>query len=297
MFSTLSKYTLILALAIISLSLVAMGINLVFYQFPGNNFFPTDSWVVAILLVVFNLGLMLVFNKETYARQAGTETMLFLAIMSLIAFATNQIQLTPFTPIDKDIIRFESMFGFNMKDVLLWTQHHPSFKKLLAYTYDTLPYQMSFLPLLIILAGKFKLIREYYFLMLFTTLFGFLIYYFFPTTAPASMVNSPEFSIYQIATGLKFNQLHHHIQPTTNEGGLIAFPSFHVVWALLITYLMKDWAVLCLITAVINGLLILSCVLLGWHYPTDILGGVILVIIALYYLKKLNHTRRTDEFI
>ncbi|HGH3054753.1 TPA: phosphatase PAP2 family protein, partial [Legionella pneumophila] len=75
-----------------------------------------------------------------------------------------------------------------------------------------------------------------------------------------------------------------HIQPTTIEGGLIALPSFHTIWAILCVYLIKDWFIPCLLLSIINVLLILSCVLLGWHYPIDILAAIILVGLSYYLL-------------
>ncbi|HAT8115747.1 TPA: PAP2 family protein, partial [Legionella pneumophila] len=158
------------------------------------------------------------------------------------------------------------------------------FKYLLAVIYDTLPYQMSIIPLCVIVSGRFYILKDYYFLLLCTTLMGFSYYYFFPTTAPASELQSSLFAPEQIATGLKFHQIHNHIQPTTIEGGLIALPSFHTIWAILCVYLIKDWFIPCLLLSIINVLLILSCVLLGWHYPIDILAAIILVGLSYYLL-------------
>ncbi|BCA95483.1 hypothetical protein TUM19329_18440 [Legionella antarctica] len=212
--------------------------------------------------------------------------------MSVIALATNAVQLTPFPTIDRKILSIEEFFGIHMSYIMKWTNGHTNLKTLLSIIYDSLPYQMSILPLIIIAAGRFHLIREYYFLLLFTTLLGFSFYYFFPTTAPASIVTSPFFSPAQIATGLKFNQIHNHMIPTTNEGGLIALPSFHTIWALLNVYLLKEWPVACILLLTINCLLIASCVLLGWHYVIDIIAAIFLVAISYYFLtfyKAKNH--------
>lgn len=279
-----------LIVVILVLSSMALLLNHFFYKFPGNNYFPENIPLMILLLLLINWGLILIFGKNSRASSMARELVYYFGIMSLIALATNAIQLTPFPTIDKNILSAERLININMGSILIWTDHFPNFKFLLTFIYDTLPYQMTLVPLLIIATGRFELLRDYYFLLLCTTLFGFTVYYFFPTTAPASIINSPLFSADQLATGLKFHQIHHHIAPTTNEGGLIAFPSFHVVWALLCVYLFKEWILLCTLLFIINLFLIASCILLGWHYPIDVVGGLVLVGLSYYLLRLCKST-------
>jgi membrane-associated phospholipid phosphatase len=144
---------------------------------------------------------------------------------------------------------------------------------------------MCILPLFVIFTGRFYLIRKYYFYLLCTALIGFGFYYFFPTTAPASVFNHSLFFQEQIDTGLKFKQIHQFMSPTTNNGGLIALPSFHMIWAILCVNLIKKWTIPYVVLSIVNLLLISSCVLLGWHYITDIVGGLIVLLISYYLFK------------
>ncbi|HAT1595104.1 TPA: phosphatase PAP2 family protein [Legionella pneumophila] len=278
------RYFILLAGTIVSLSLIALIINYTIYQFPGNNYFPPNTPVIACIILLNYIGMILVFGKNNRVTRSGLELINFFVVMSIIALATNAIQLTPFSPIDKQIIKLEAQWGINMVSILEWINKYQYFKYLLAIIYDTLPYQMSILPLCVIVSGRFYILKDYYFLLLSTTLLGFTFYYFFPTTAPASEIQNSLFAPEQVATGLKFYQIHHYIQPTTIEGGLIALPSFHTIWAILCVYLIKDWFIPCLLLSIINVLLILSCVLLGWHYPVDILAAIILVGLSYYLL-------------
>ncbi|HAT4006540.1 TPA: PAP2 family protein [Legionella pneumophila] len=278
------RYFILLAGTIVSLSSIALIINYTIYQFPGNNYFPPNTPVMACVILLNYIGMILVFGKNNRVTCSGLELINFFVVMSIIALATNAVQLTPFSPIDKQIIKLEAQWGINMVSILEWTNKYQYFKYLLAIIYDTLPYQMSILPLCVIVSGRFYILKDYYFLLLSTTLLGFTFYYFFPTTAPASEIQNSLFAPEQIATGLKFHQIHHYIQPTTIEGGLIALPSFHAIWAILCVYLIKDWFIPCLLLSIINVLLILSCVLLGWHYPVDILAAIILVGLSYYLL-------------
>jgi hypothetical protein len=275
-----------LAGLLIALSSLALIVNHFLYHYPGNNYFPNNILLIILIPYFFYLGVTLSCKKDSYMTKVSKELLYFIAVMSVIALASNAVQLTPFEPIDRYIFQFELKFNVNLNHIVAWTNQHPHFKLLLRYIYDSLPYQMGFIPLAVIALGRFHLIREYYFLMLFSALIGFSFYYFCPTTAPASILDSSLFSVYQIATGLKFAEIHHHIPPSTNEGGLIALPSFHAIWAIFCTYLLKEWPIVCFPVGLLNLLLIISCVLLGWHYPLDIIAGILLAYLSFWLKNK-----------
>jgi membrane-associated phospholipid phosphatase len=285
---------LLLSSLIIILSLIALLINFFIYKYPANSYFADETVHIGCTFALFYLGLFLLVGKDNKSTHKARELIYYFAVMCLIALATNAVQLTPFAPIDNKIVAFESLIHINLVDVLSWTNKHPNLDVLLRVIYDSLPYQMFFVPVFVLVMGRFHVLREYYFLLLFTTLLGFSFYYFYPTSAPASVINSPFFNLNQIATGLKFNQIHNYIPPSTAEGGLISLPSFHCIWALLCVYLLKEWLILCVILFLINIMLIASCVLIGWHYPSDIVAGVLLVALGYYFLKKLNSLESKD---
>lgn len=281
-----AKCIYIVSLSVFTLSLIAYLINFTVTQYPGNNYFPGNTGYVFITLLLMYAGLVILWGKTSHTAVAIKEVLYLFMVFAIIAFASNAVQFTPFKPIDEKLVLIESYFRISMPKIVAWTYSYPYFRFMLELSYATLPYQMSVLPLMVIMARGFQLLREYYFLLLVTVLLGFPIYYFFPTTAPASILSSPFFTEEQIATGLKFNQIHQYIPPTTMEGGLIAFPSFHAIWAWLCLYLIRPWKIAFSILLILNTFLIASCVLLGWHYPIDILASVILVIFSHYLLAK-----------
>ena len=214
-------------------------------------------------------------------------------VMGAIGLLTNAVQFTPFPPIDKYVIAFEHSLHIDMSQIVAWTAKHTWLQKKLAEIYDSLPYQMSILPVVIAIFGQFDKLREYLCLMLISTIIGFEFYYFFPTTAPASNLYSPFFSPEQLATGIKFTEIHNHLSPSTIEGGMIALPSFHVIWAWLCVYLVRGYKFLFILLLPINLVLVLSCVLLGWHYPSDVLGSLI-VIFATHAIYQFFYTSHPD---
>lgn len=274
------------------LSVVALGINKIIYQYPGNLYLP-GNMLLFFMLPFMYAGFFILHGRDGKMTRMIKEFIYFFLVLTLILLATNAAQYTPFPAIDHYILKFESLFSVDMNSILSWTHAHSLFQSLLALTYNSLPYQLCYIPLIIIVIGRTHVIREFYFLLVTSALIGFTIYYFFPTTAPASVISSQYFINAQHATGLKFFQLHHYIQPETSEGGLIAWPSFHVIWAWLCLYLVREWSIVFYALLPINLLLTASCVLLGWHYCMDVVGSVV-VILCTHFLYGFSQKESRD---
>lgn len=287
-----------IALSLLSLfALTAFLINDFFFHFIGNNYLPSGAWLVGVDLLLVVFGVHFIYEKEHYWCQVAQSILLFYAVMGAIALFTNAVQLTPFAPIDVYLVAFEKSIHINLASIVAWTASHPSLQKLLATVYDTLPYQMSGLPLMVIFCGQFSKLQEYVCFLLISALIGFGVYYFFPTTAPASIISSPFFSSEQLDTGIKFNEIHHYLRPSTMEGGLIAFPSFHVIWAWFCLYLVRGLPWVFIVILPLNTLLALSCVLLGWHYPVDLLGSVLVITMTQLISHQFKSQKQVSDYL
>lgn len=279
------QYFILLLSLMLVLTGLAFSVNL-YYQYPGNNYLPENTGQFLLILTLIFSGSWILTGKTSHTTTIAKELLYFFLVMLTIALATNAVQLTPFATIDHFILVFEKKMHIDTPEILAWTYAHPQLQYLLAFAYSTLPWQMCVIPLFVIFSGKFSLIREYYFLILCAVLSGFLIYYFFPTMAPASILQSKYFTEEQFATGFKFLQIHQHQPPTTLEGGLIAFPSFHVIWAWLCLYLVRFWPLLFYPLLLLNTFLIFSCLLLGWHYFLDLVMSILILAVCHYLLNK-----------
>lgn len=285
------------ALVVILLSIVSFAVNHYVYQFPGNNYFPTKAWIPGIYLICAWLGIGMTCDFDHYATRVLHNILLLYITLALIAILTNAAQFTPFPAIDQSLIDFESKVGINLADIMYWASQHPNFHYLLVKAYASIALQLSVLPFVLCFFSVSDKLREFYCLMLLTAIIGFVFYYFFPTTAPASNISSPLFSRSQLDTGLKFQQIHHYIPPATIDGGMIAMPSFHVIWAWLCLYLARTWKPLLIVFLPLNTLLLLSCVLLGWHYPSDLAGSLFVILLAhwIHHFMKLSLEPRPDR--
>jgi len=62
--------------------------------------------------------------------------------------------------------------------------------------------------------------------------------------------------------------------------GIISFPSFHVIWALLSAEALFEFRRLRIPAAVLAGMICLSTMTTGWHYFADVLAGAAIAFVA-----------------
>jgi len=241
-----NAYLFAMIAVIIIASIGMFSVNKYWYRFPGLFYFEPSFLGLSILLYVIRLGLKLQFglSDDVTLLKMMKEMSVYTFIIVLIIFATSAIQYTPFTPIDKKILMVEHYLHLDLKASIAWLSAQGHFKVISAVIYDSVCYQVLVFPLLVILYQRYDVMYEFYFLVLASWIIGSMVYYFLPTMGPASLIDSPYFIEAQRATGLKFWQLHHYIQPVTEDGGMIAMPSFHVIWAWLCVYNCSKRAIL-----------------------------------------------------
>lgn len=287
----------ILIVLVLSMSIAIFTANYYWFRFPGLFYFDTAFLGAAILLFMVHHGLKLQFGwrNDMVLLQMIREANIYATIITVILFATSAVQYTPFNPIDKQIISIEHYLHLDLQASIAWLNQHLNLKSFAIMSYNSLSYQLFLIPIIVLLLRQYDALYQFYFLCLITWLIGSMIYFFFPTTAPASVIDSPYFMDAQRATGLKFWQLHHYIQPLSAEGGLIAMPSFHVIWAWLCTNLVRSWPPIFVLIGSVNLILVFGCVFLGWHYFLDVLGSIATLLISHYIYRLSNKIYSTQK--
>ncbi len=285
-------FIIVLMIICVLLSVLSFDLNAQIFHYPGNTYFPDGNLQTSFLLSLIYLSIY--YQTGWHSRLTQTLT-LFVAnyvVFAIFSMFANAAQFTPFQPIDQAIINMEP---FDLLPIVIWTKQHPVISSTLAFIYSSLNIEMLILPLLLVICLKKEHLYEYFILILMTAIIGFGFYYFYPTTGPASMMHSPYFADCQRATGIKFFEIHHHIPPSTREGGLIAFPSFHVIWAWLMVQVARPFRPLYWILLPYNALIVVACVMLGWHYFTDVFGSVLVLVMTHGFCKMHRTTAKRCE--
>jgi membrane-associated phospholipid phosphatase len=63
--------------------------------------------------------------------------------------------------------------------------------------------------------------------------------------------------------------------------GVVCFPSFHVIWAILCAAALWTYKPLRVPVALVYGLIILSTMTTGWHYFIDVVAGAVVALLSL----------------
>jgi hypothetical protein len=195
--------------------------------------------------------------------------------------AINACQLSPFPTIDPILAKIEFL---PITRYMMWLKSHPTLYLILTKIYNSLDFVLILTPFVAYALGQavfYKFCRFF----LIACMVGFTVYYFFPSCGPASVFPAKYFLTEQHANHTKFWEIHHGITASTEAGGLIAFPSFHVIWAWNCIRIFLGNKMIFSVYLIWFLLTCLSTVLLGWHYSIDVLGSIFFIICIEYLLK------------
>lgn len=261
---------------IVSFSLITSCFNLFFFHYQGNDYTQGQMIFILTAFSCFYLGICQLIPQLQRFKTKFIDLLYITAMFLILQLFTNAIQFTPFQPIDPQIASWEPL---PLASIISWTKTHSQIQSYLIWIYSSLTHYLLDFPLFILIFGKRESIHSWIKFVFITTSLGFTFYYFFPSCGPGYIIpNKTLFFQAQLDNTLKFQQIHHGLMPTTAEGGLIALPSFHVIWS---------WSMVRLLASLNSKLfqlgliwfigINLSCVCLGWHYSIDILASLMLI--------------------
>ncbi len=269
-----------------------IALNAVTFRYIGDQYLSL-GWIwwtplcLAIILfspVYFKIIPKWVFLLKSYCWY-------FLGIFAFLVMLDG-VQYTPFPTVDAFL--GDADRALKIKDMLLmnWAYAHPILLIVLKIAYQSVVAQWLLMPLLLFFWGKKQDQREPLQFYLVTSLLAFLIgaatYYFFPRVGPASIYSDTHFNRAQIDTVLNFKQIHQYLMITTFDGGILAFPSFHVLWSVITIYIWRKASLGFFAPLLLLNLMAIGATLfLGWNYAIDIAFGVVIGFVAICFAKSL----------
>ncbi len=197
-------------------------------------------------------------------------------VMTLTVMLDTAVQLTPFAPIDVWALSVDQAMGYSTLAFLDWTNAHPAIREVFSIVYHALDVELAVAPLVLALLMERRMVSMLLSGVMFGSVIGFTIYYFFPTNGPAGVLGGSGFTVQEVDIVTQFRELHSGQPLTSAVPGLVSFPSFHVFWAIIITtaFWPRKW--LFYPAAVLNAVVIVSTLALGWHYLIDVYAGAVL---------------------
>ncbi len=277
-------------LAALLTAFVLFAVNASFFQYTGISYFPRETWwlaFVALDLAVFGHWIR---ARSPHASFVSVNLAFYALTAAVMGVLTTGIQYAPFPRIDAALARWDAAIGWDTVGTLQWLAERPRFRSFLIFCYNSTELQLVLAPCVSAFAHDRARLRIFIYAVVYSSFFGSLFYYFFPSSGPAGVFESEHFMNVQRLTHLKYEQVHNFQPVTTLLGGLVAFPSFHVAWSVLVTYAALPRKNIFAAIFVLNVMVICSTVLLGWHYLVDLPAGILLAIVCLW-AGKVTHRR------
>lgn len=269
------------------LTFISFLLNYLHYHYRGLNFIQAQFMFTLISYSSLNLYICHLIPQLHRFKGFFTDFLLLALMFLSMQALTVGIQFTPFAPIDHLIYQIEPL---PLTKIIAWTHLFPKLTDGLEKIYQSLTIGLFNLPFLMLFLSPREKIHEWIKFLLVSACLGFTFYYVFPSCGPASIFQDLSiFKQYQLDNFIKFQQIHQGLTPSTANGGLIALPSYHVIWAWAITRCFQNTYLPLFALAWLWFIgICCSCVMLGWHYSVDIIASFGIIVITEKLLKKAS---------
>lgn len=271
---------------------ICILLNAVTFRYVGDHYLSLNwLWLAPLLFwgAFFSSSWLKMFPRAAYLLKSYC--LYFLAFFAFLVML-NGVQYTPFPTVDIFLGAADHVLNIQEPLLMNWAYAHPILLTILKMAYNSLIFQWLLMPLILFILRKKQQFHFYLVTSLLAYLIGAAIYYFFPSIGPASIYSDKHFTQAQIDTVVNFKEIHQYLMVTTFDGGMIAFPSFHVLWSVITVYtLRKTPAAFFAPILVLNVIAIVATLFLGWNYAIDILCGIFVGLISIYIAHRLIQSK------
>jgi membrane-associated phospholipid phosphatase len=216
----------------------------------------------------------------------------FLCVFSSAADLLNYLLLTVAGhPIDDTLASVDRAFGFHWPRLIAWAAAHPDVNAALRAIYETSLPQIAILIVCLGFSRQPAKIYGFCIALAASAMIAMGVWTLFPSFGAFAVYALPASVAAKVNAALDGNyaqQLHAllangpgFITPRAVKG-LIGFPSFHTVMALLTIWYAREVPYLRWVSLVLNILVVASTPIHGGHHLVDILGGTITAALAIW---------------
>ena len=212
---------------------------------------------------------------------------LFIAF-SVVASLFNLLLLPRYSvPIDATLVWLDSWFGYSWPEACAWISRYPLLSDTLRQVYNLTLAQILFVFLFLGMANDRRQLHAAMLAMVFAALATIFCWALFPSSGASSYWTlSPEIDrvvrpVVNSAYGAELNRLLAtgvKDISTLRVTGLVGFPSFHTVMALMSLIAIWPYAVGRFALILLNAALLPAILIHGGHNLMDVLGGMLITI-------------------
>jgi membrane-associated phospholipid phosphatase len=175
----------------------------------------------------------------------------------------------------------DQTLGISVPGIVRWADHH-WLGTVIGSSYPLLQPLIAVAALAPALAGKVRQAREFLLANLVAFAIGVPAFGLLPAVGPWFYYHlSPNSAQAYCWSQLQLLRLPGSFVFRSQGVGVVCFPSFHVVWAILGAAALWGFRPLRIPVALLSATIIASTLTTGWHYFSDVLGGIVVAALSL----------------
>jgi membrane-associated phospholipid phosphatase len=246
----------------------------------------------------------LVFPRAVRVAQ-GMEAAFIIIVLGLSLACLSYLGAMADLPLrDGEMISFERQLGFDWLQAMAALDRWPAILKLLDAAYATFTSQLIATVLVLVIARRRSELDRFFITFVCATAIAVTASVVVPTVGPMStLAGNVEFTHLATlgrATGETVLALRHgtlKIIDLDAINGIISFPSLHAAVAVIVPFTLRWNKPLFWPIAVFDGVMLISAVPSGNHYVADVLGGILVAVLAILCGRQLQQAldRRTER--
>lgn len=234
-----------------------------------------------------------------YVRQAKSAPRIALGLVGAAIFtgftAVSSVFIFTLFPlanplIDPLLIQLDGALGYHWPSLIAWLAEYPVFARALGYIYHSSLVQILLTIILLAALSRELALHRFLLVGMVTLILAVAIWWIVPSVGPSAFQAIPEAD--RLATGLYYSPAYGNFLRTLAEvgpreispeviTGVVAFPSYHMVMALLVVWFTRG-TVAFLPATVVNAAMIPATLSHGGHHLVDLLGGLVVFGVGLW---------------
>lgn len=271
------------SLAACNAIVLAVG-TILFFAGPGLTIDWSTTWLAALMLAALFVGWLNFYlvpgpPREWFVAESLLLTFLMLLLTNVLVPMQYGALALGMPYADSWLAASDARLGVHVPTLAAWTRAHPLISSIVTFTYVTFGPQLLLTVLLLVVLRERERLWEFAFHFHFCLTLTIAALALWPSICPVPYYGfTPTIDYSRALTQISgFHDRSMTLIRFDELDGLVSFPSFHVIGAMLVTWAFRHRRRVLIPLIVLNTGLAISTVISGIHYAVDVLGAVPLV--------------------
>jgi membrane-associated phospholipid phosphatase len=266
-------------------TLIVSLIEIVWIRYSSITFYYSKTIILYDLIPLITLFAIYLVYKYLRPDQKITEAVHLTILISIFAssmFILSYLVYTLNMPlIDSSLALIDEYLGFKSVDIVNWSHTHLYWEIFFSVIYNMYYLEFPLIIIYIYIYNEKMYLQRFIMQVMFTIFLTLVVAGLLPSLGPYAWYHYEAGSMNSRALNHIY-ELRQNILDLRLRDGVVAFPSLHAAMAILFVYALRNTKKLIFLTILlVNALMIFSCLNIGEHYLTDLIGGALVFLIAL----------------